>query len=55
MGPFALGEKAFNYYVSGDTGEGYCMNFDPSFVAAEYVDGASVQQASLQCLCCIKA
>lgn len=53
-GPFALGEKAFNYYVSGDAGEGYYMNFDPGFVSAEYVNGASVRQASLQTLVCIK-
>ena len=53
-GPFALGEKAFNYYVSGDAGEGYYMNFDPSLVSAEYVNGASVRQASLQTLVCIK-
>ena len=36
-------------------GSGYCtVDFDPSLVSTEYVPGASVQQASLQALVCIK-
>ena len=54
-GSFFVGEKYSGYMALDIPKAGHYMNFDPSLVAAEYVDGASVQQASLQCLCCIKA